>query len=110
MCRTCKEVLLTQEWDDLQHGSDLLQGAVGLAALVGVAAEAVDPAQQPAALRLGFPVELLQQLGGDRKVFLETFAAQDEFDGTREAGEGGFTPTLGTSPASSRCRPCAASC
>lgn len=74
--------LLTQEWDDLQHGADLLHRTLGLAALVSIAAEAMDPSQQPASVRFGSFVKFLQQLGGDWKVSLETFTVQDEFNRT----------------------------
>lgn len=51
--------LLTEQWDDLQHGTDLLHRTLSLAALVAVAAVAVDPLQQPASVRFGFSVKLL---------------------------------------------------
>ena len=61
----------TEQRDALQHGSDLLHGALSQAACVVEAAEAVHPLQEPAPLRLGLPVELLQQLGGHREVTLQ---------------------------------------
>lgn len=62
---------LTQQWDSLQHGGDLLHGPLTQAAFVAEATEAVDPTQQRASLSLGLSVELLQQLGGYREVALE---------------------------------------
>lgn len=69
------KVRRTQQWDGLQHGTDLIQRTLGLAAFVVVAAEAVDPRQQPSSLGFSFSVKLLQQLGGNREVFLETFCS-----------------------------------
>lgn len=68
----CGSVLLTQEWDILQHGSDLLHRTLGLAAFMVVAAKAVNPPQQPASVCFGFSVKFLQQLGGNREVILKT--------------------------------------
>lgn len=62
---------LTQKRDGLQHDTELLAGTLREAAFVAVAAEAVNPPQQPAALCSGFWVKLLQQLGGHSKVILE---------------------------------------
>lgn len=73
-----KAFLLTEERDGLQHGTDLLHGTLSLAALVAEAAETVDPLQQPAPVRFGFFVKLLQKLRGNWEVFLERFAAHNE--------------------------------
>ena len=64
--------LLTQEWDNLQHCTDLLHRTLGQAAFMVVTAKAVDPTQQPASVCFGLSVKFLQQLGGHRKVILKT--------------------------------------
>lgn len=56
---------LTQKWDSIQHGTDLLHRTLGLAAFMAVAAKTVDPPQQPASVCFGLFVKFLQQLGGD---------------------------------------------
>lgn len=70
--------LLTQEGNRLQHGTDLIHRTQGLAAFMVVAAKTVDPPQEPAFVSFGFSVKFLQQLGGHRKVILETTFV-DEF-------------------------------
>lgn len=64
--------LLTEEWDGLQHGTDLLHGTLGLTQFMAVATKTVDPPQQLSSVCFGFFVKFLQQLQSHREVILKT--------------------------------------